>query len=146
MNFLNAQRELAESIKVVSGKVKSYFWKLSGDDPNSLCKFLCIGEEDLKTVLRLCKIYIGSNDNFSKNNFENTMTLCGCDWTIFKLNGKAERFIRIGEQGGAAILPKMGMVIFPRILWKMNISGCCGPSPKKEYWRNLSMQAIRKRE
>jgi hypothetical protein len=105
MNYLDALGELAGTIKAAAAKVNCYFWQLSGDAPNSLCKFLCMGEEELKVVLRLCKIYIGEKDNFSKNNFPPMMTLCGCDSTTFKLNGKLERFIKIGEEG-ESILPK----------------------------------------
>lgn len=105
MNFLEAQQELAESIKSASSKVETYFWRLSGDAPNSLCKFLGMGEEELKVILRLCRIYTGEKDNFSKNNFEMTMSQSLCDWTTFRLNGKLERYIRIGV-GGEITIPK----------------------------------------
>jgi hypothetical protein len=82
-----------------------FFWQLSGDAPNSLCRFLGMTEDELKIVLRLCKIYIGEQDNFSKNNFELTMSHCGCDWTTCRLNGKVERFIKIGKEG-QVMLPK----------------------------------------
>jgi hypothetical protein len=72
MNYLEAQQELAETIKNAAMKVNPYFWQLSGDKPNSLCRFLGIGEEELKKSLRLCKIYNGPKDQFSKNNFEMT--------------------------------------------------------------------------
>jgi hypothetical protein len=108
MNFLEAQQELAESIKTAAAKVKPYFWQLSGDEPNSLCRFLGVAEEELKKSLRLCKIYIGEKDNFSKNNnFEMTMAKSGCDWTTCRLNGIVQRFIKIGKEGqGQAVLPK----------------------------------------
>ena len=90
MNFLKAQTTLEESIKLASCKVKTYLWQLSGDQPNSFCRFFDIGEEDLTVVFRLCKIYIGEKDNFSKNNFELTMSQCGCDWPTYRLRGKLE--------------------------------------------------------
>jgi hypothetical protein len=62
-------------------------------------------DEELKLVLRPCKIYIGEKDNFSKNNFELLMFQCGCDWTTFRVNARVERFIRIGN-GGELVLPK----------------------------------------
>jgi hypothetical protein len=105
MNFLEAQDELAESIKTLASKVKTYFWRLSGNDANSLCRFLGMEEEKLMVVLRLCKVYIGEKDNFSKNNFESVMAKCGCDFTTFKYNGRQERYIKIGEHG-ETILPK----------------------------------------
>ena len=66
MNFLQAQSELSESIKAAA----SHFWRLSGDEPNSLCHFLGMEEEELKGVLCLCKVYNGEKDNISnpKNN------------------------------------------------------------------------------
>jgi hypothetical protein len=105
MNFLEAQDQLAESIKTAATKVKSYFWRLSGSDANSLCKFLGMEEEELVVVLRLCKVYIGEKDNFSKNNFETLMAKSCCDYTTFKYNGRQERFIKIGAEG-ETVLPK----------------------------------------
>jgi hypothetical protein len=106
MNYLEAQQELAESIMNAASKVEAYFWLLSGDEPNSLCRFLGIGEEELKKSLRLCKIYNGEKkDQFSKNNFEVTMAKAGCDWTTCRLNGTVQRFIKIGKEGHA-VVPK----------------------------------------
>jgi hypothetical protein len=106
VNYMEAQQELAEFIKVMASSVKSYFWRLSGDGPNSLNRFLGIDEEDLKTILRLCKIYVGDKDKFSKNNFELLVTQCETDWwTTYRLQGKAVFFIRMG-QGGEMVLPK----------------------------------------
>jgi hypothetical protein len=77
MNFLDAQKQLAEIVKSASAKVNAYYWRLSGDHPNSLCKFLGLEEEELKVILRLCHIYkANSNDAVSKNNFESLMTMC----------------------------------------------------------------------
>jgi hypothetical protein len=105
MNFLEAQDELAESIKSSATKVKTYFWRLAGNDANSLCRFLGMEEDKLMVVLRLCKVYTGEKDNFSKNNFESLMAKCGCDYTTFKYNGKQERYIKIGSTG-ETVLPK----------------------------------------
>jgi hypothetical protein len=56
MNFMEAQQELAEFMKATASTVKACFWRLSGDGPNSLSRFLGIDEADLMLVLRLCKI------------------------------------------------------------------------------------------
>jgi hypothetical protein len=106
MNFLDAQKEFAESIKMAGSKVKSYFWRLSGDEPNSLCRFLGMEEKELKSILRLCKIYTGEKDNFSKNNFELLMSQCGLDYTTYRLLSKHERFILIGNVSDELVLPK----------------------------------------
>jgi hypothetical protein len=104
---MEAQQELAKSIKAMASTTpKAYFWRLSGDEPNSLCRFLGMGEEELKVVLRLCKIYTGEKDNFSKNNFELFVSQCETDWTTYRLLGKAERFIRLGQLCSEVVLPK----------------------------------------
>jgi hypothetical protein len=107
MNHMQVQQEVAAFIKATASTVnKAYFWRLSGDAPNSLCRFLGMEEEKLKNVLRLCKIYVGDKDNFSKNNFEILVLQCETDWTTYRLHGKAERFIRLGQGGTDVVLPK----------------------------------------
>jgi hypothetical protein len=101
-----AQEQLALQMKTVSSKVSHYFWRLSGDEPNSLCRLLGMEEEELKVVLRLCKVYIGDTDNFSKNNFEQVMALCECDFTTYRLKNSVERFILVGKKVGDVVLPK----------------------------------------
>jgi hypothetical protein len=108
MDFYQAQQQFAEFIKSASDKVNAYYWRLSGEAPNSLCKFLGVEEEELKTILRLCKVYnVDSNDNFSRNNFEMLMMMCKphVDWVPYRHNLKPERFIRIGH-GGEGLRPK----------------------------------------
>jgi hypothetical protein len=105
MNFRVAQEQFGIQLKTVSSKVNFYFWRLSGDEPNSLCRLLGMEEEELKVVLCLCKVYTGDTDNFSKNNFEVLMGLCECDFTTYRINNKVERFIRVGKEG-KVVLPK----------------------------------------
>jgi hypothetical protein len=77
MDFHQAQEDFAKLIKSVADQVQSYYWRLSGDAPNSFCQFLSLEEEELKAILRLCKVYnVESNDSFSKNNFDTLMLLC----------------------------------------------------------------------
>jgi hypothetical protein len=120
MNYLDAQKKLAETIAAAGSKVNPYFWRLSGDAPNSLCRFLGIEEEELKLVLRLCKIYTGEKDNFSKNNFELLMSQCGCDWTTFRLYQRVERFIKIGDGS-------VGEVVLPKNMYDVESNLCCYP-------------------
>ena len=99
--------ELATTINSVASNLNCYFWRLSGDAPNSVCKFLGVEEAQLKVVLRLCKIYTGKKDNFSKKNFENFMlVLSPRDWTTFQFNGKKEYFIKIGGGVDNNLIPK----------------------------------------
>jgi hypothetical protein len=110
MDFYEAQQQFAEFIKSAVNKVNAYYWRLSGDAPNSFCKFLCLEEEELKRILRLCKVYHAEfNDNFARTNFEMLMMMCkpNVDWVTYKppLSGKPERFIKIGR-GGEGLRPK----------------------------------------
>jgi hypothetical protein len=102
MDFYQAHQQFAEFIKCASNKVNAYYWRLSGEGPNSLCKFLGEEEEELKTILQLCKVYnVDSNNNFSRNNLEMLMMMMckpHVDWVPYCHNLKTERFIRIGLQ------------------------------------------------
>ena len=106
---MEAQKNLATSIKSVASNVNSYFWRLSGDKPNSLCKLLSIQEEELKAIPRLCEIYRGKNDNFNKNKFEEFVNMLSSSggWTKVKIKKSNEHFILIGDHGTACELPKM---------------------------------------
>jgi len=105
---MEAQQTLATSIKSVASNVNSYFWRLSGDEPNSLCKLLSIQEEELKVILRLCEIYRGKNDNFNKNKFEEFVNMLSSGgWTKVKIKKSNEHFILIRDHGTASELPKM---------------------------------------
>jgi hypothetical protein len=91
MDFYEAQQQLAEIIKSTASKVDAYYWRLSGDAPNSFCKFLSLAEDELRKILRLCKVYHADfNDNFARNNFEMLMIMCKphVDWVDYRLNGK----------------------------------------------------------
>jgi hypothetical protein len=91
-------------------------------------------EEELKNVLRLCKIYVGDKDNFSKNNCEILVLQCETDWTTYRLNGKAERFIRLGQGGTDVVLPKD----------QYDSSGVLSYYPvEDEHVRNLRMKSQR---
>jgi hypothetical protein len=108
MNFQEAQHEFVEFIKSAASKVNAYYWRLSRDAPNSLCKFLGLEEEELKVILRLLRVYNGDNNNFfSKNNFDMLMMMCKphLDWVPYRLNAKPEHFIKIGH-GGEELRPK----------------------------------------
>jgi hypothetical protein len=106
MSHLEVQQQLASYIKSTAIALKPYFWRLSGDAANSLCRFFGVDEEELKGVLCLCKAYIGEKDNFSKNNFELLVLQCETDWTTYRLGGKAERYIRLGHGSSEVVLPK----------------------------------------
>jgi hypothetical protein len=51
MNLHEAQEEFVSFIKSLGSNVDAYLWRLFGDAPNSLCKFLGLEEEELKIIL-----------------------------------------------------------------------------------------------
>jgi hypothetical protein len=105
MNYQQAQQDLADLIVAVDRKVLVYFWHLTGNHPNSLCRLLGISWEELQLLLCSCCVFYGDKNNVSKDNFELLMTRCATDWTTFRPEGKLERFIRIGHSGDI-LLPK----------------------------------------
>ena len=94
MNYVDAQRNFAEIIKTIAKQVDKYYWRLTGDEPNSLCKLLDIPWEELQLVMRSCKIFNGEEDKFSRKKFESLMTECGREatpeWTTYYVNGTME--------------------------------------------------------
>lgn len=59
-------------------------------------------------MLRLCRIYIGKNDNVSKNNFELLMSRCDADYSNYRVNsGKPEYFVALGNLAGELTIPKL---------------------------------------
>jgi hypothetical protein len=107
MDYAQAQQYLANAIQVASTKVNRYYWRVSGNEANSLCRILLLGEEELKVLLRHCRIYQGANDNFSKNHFELLMLACKCEYTLYFIKKTREWFIEIGGHGEKAIVPKL---------------------------------------
>jgi hypothetical protein len=106
IDFLQAQKLFSEILKTHNERLDQYFWRLTGKEPNSLCMVLGIGEDNLKTILKACKVYIGELENVSKKNFELLMDQSGLDWTVFKMKGKGvDRFIKLGKRGNL-VLPK----------------------------------------
>ena len=102
MELFEAQQQFADFVKSLSDTVNAYYWWLSGEAPNSLCKFLGVQENDIKILLRFFKVYhLESNDNFKKKNFDSLMLMCHphVSWVEYRLNGKPERFIKIGLGG-----------------------------------------------
>ena len=75
MNYFDAIAALAEIIEPLASTTAAYFWRLSGDEPNSLCCFLCIEEEEMKSLLRFCGIYFGEDDKFKSDKFDLTMVV-----------------------------------------------------------------------
>jgi hypothetical protein len=107
MNYAEAQQNLAKSILLVGTNVHRYYWRVSGNETNSLCRILFLGEEELKVKLRNCRILTGANDNFSKKFFDSLMLACQSRWTTYHLKNKKEWFIKIGVHGESAMVPKM---------------------------------------
>ena len=115
--------------------MQSVLLEASGDEPDSLFRFLGTEEEELKDVLRLCKVYNGEKDNISKNNFELLMGCYGTHWTHYHFPGagKAERFIKIGI--GTDIM-------LPKDQYAMDGTLCCYPVEDKHI-QNLRTRSQR---
>jgi hypothetical protein len=107
MDFVSARRELSMVIRSLAVGMNRCFWKLSGDDPNSLCRFLCIEEDQLRQVLRLCGVFTDTaktKDRLSKNNFDLLMAEISSGGNTHN-TFKKMNYIEIGD-AGEAILPK----------------------------------------
>jgi hypothetical protein len=112
-NFLEAQEKLADTIVSASSQlVGGYFWRLSGDEPNSLCRFLGMEEDELKVILRLCKIYIGEKDNLSKKNLDSFVTRAKCEHTTYRIKKQLVWFIMIGNN--AKLLHARSLSLLPQ--------------------------------
>jgi hypothetical protein len=125
MHYATHQKNLVAAIKTVAANVAAYYWKLSGDEPNSLCKLLSLEEEDLKIVLRNCEIYYGQDDFFNKNIFDEFIQyLSPHGWILVKIRGKREYFIYLGDVGKPecplpkALYNRAGELIWPPVLNK----------------------------
>jgi len=87
---MNYVKVFADAMKEAGTNINAYFWRLSGDEPNSLGTFLGLDENQLKIVLRVCKVYTGDSDNVSKKNFEMLMSQTGFDHTTYRLTTTKE--------------------------------------------------------
>jgi len=95
--FNLTREELSILINRIGTGTVSYYWKVLGDESNSLCRLLDIPWSDMRMVLRKCKVLYGPNDSFRVKKFEELMTEIGCHWVTCRPKGKPEHFLRVGD-------------------------------------------------
>lgn len=106
MDFYEALKGVAELLKQVSSQTaEAYYWLITGDEPNSLCRLLGITEEEMNTVFVACRIFAPDTSKFSANYFQMLTSLAEVDSTVYKINKVSHRFILIG-QGKDYVLPR----------------------------------------
>jgi len=125
MTHVAAQDQLASLIIKLSSCTVLHWWKLLGDEPNSLCKFLDMPYSDMRLVLRKCHILYGEGDKFRTSEYEKLMAQIGCDYTTYRPCGKPEHFIKLGDktEDAAAINKPKEMYSIGGILERMPVVG-----------------------
>ena len=94
---ITPEDQLATVINRMSAVTVSYYWKLLGDEPNSMCRLLDVPWSDMRLILRKCNVLYGPNDKFKMKKFENLMERIGGQWSCYRPHGKPEHFIYVGD-------------------------------------------------
>lgn len=89
--------ELSILINRIGTMTVSCYWKILGDEPNSMCKLLDIPWSDMRSILRKCKVLYGANDSFRVKKFEEMMLDIGCHWVAHRPQGRPEHCMRVGN-------------------------------------------------
>jgi hypothetical protein len=98
---------LAATIKVFAFEYASFYWRLSGnfEGPKTLSCFLDVEEEELNSLLRLCGVYKGANDNLNQKCLEELCRLCDTEPSFTTVHKKKVHFILLGDNGGDIVKP-----------------------------------------
>jgi len=97
MSQPEAQSLLASLIIKLSLVTVCYWWRLMGDEANSLCKFLDMFWRDLRLTLRKCGILCGPADSFKKVEFERWKDQMGCHYSTCRPSGKPVNYLKLGQ-------------------------------------------------
>jgi len=81
MSHVEACELLADLVKKLGSTTVCYWWKLLGDDPNSLSRLLDISWEEMRLILRKCRILHGPADSLRFSEFEELTNKIGCHYT-----------------------------------------------------------------
>jgi len=73
INHVKAQELLAELVNKLGSTTVCYWWKLLGNDHNSLCRFLDVPYDQMRLTLRKCRILYGEGDSFRTSEYESLM-------------------------------------------------------------------------
>jgi len=101
VSHADAIKLFARVLESYHQKLTSYWWRLSGNDANSLCRLLGVDADAVVNIYRKCNVLVGPQDKFRLKNFEMLIEFCGLDWSKFRpVRGELERFIKIGIAEG----------------------------------------------
>jgi len=121
-----------------------YWWKLLGDDHNSLCRFLDVSAEQMLSILRKCQILYGDNDSFRTTEFEKLMHRIDIDYTTYRPEGKPVHFLKIGDkvEDAHAILVPKDMYLPGGVLEEVPVSGVHLPGIRTKISRRLATSLL----
>jgi len=98
VGHVEVQEKLGSLINRLASTSVSCWWKLQGDDPNSISQLLDTKGEDMRLVLRKCRVLYGPKDSFRTSEFEDMAKRIGFDWNIYRPHGKPIYFLQVGDQ------------------------------------------------
>jgi len=140
LNEVTAQQHLVLLVNRLAATTTACWWKLLGEEPNSVCKFLDTSWEDMRLILRTCGVLHGPTDSFKTKKFEDLMGRIGCDWVLYRPSRKIDQFLRLGEQrnnADAVQVPK-DMYSHGGILDQWPVSGVHMPAMRTKGCKCLS--------
>jgi len=115
------------------------WWKLQGDEPNSLIQLLDVTAKDMRLILRKCRILYGAADSFRTSKFENLIQKIGCHYTTYKPSGKPEHFLKLGEKVDAyAVERPKDLYSFGGVLERMPVANVHLPGMRTKISRRLT--------
>jgi len=98
MSHVDAQGLFAEIVNKLGATTTCCWWKLLGEDHNSLSRLFDVTGEEMRLMLRKCNVLYGAADSFRTTEFEKLMTACGGDYTTYRPSGKPVYFLKIGDK------------------------------------------------
>jgi len=144
LSHVDAQETLASLVQKLSSTTVCYWWKLLGEDHNSLCHLLDVSAQEMRLILRKCQILYGDNDSFRTSEFEKLMLRIGVDYSIYRPKGKPEYFLKIGaktDDSHAVLVPK-DMYSIGGILEQMPVVGVHLPGIRTKVSRRLALDLV----
>ena len=141
---VEVQEMFAEVIKKLGTTTSTHWWKLLGDEPNSLCHFLDVTSNEMTLLLRKCRVLYGPTDSFRTSEFEKLMSRCGVDYTTYRPSGKPEHFVKIGDRidDAYAVEKPKETYSLGGILQKMPLMGVHLPGIRTKVSRRLTARMI----
>lgn len=144
MSSVQSKKLLADLVMKLSMGTVCYWWRLMGDEANSLCKLLDTSWNDLRLMLRKCGILYGPADSFKTSEFEKWRDLIGCHYTIYRPKGKPVYFLKFGqkEEDAFAVEKPKGMYSLGGVLERVPIVGIHLPGIRTKISRRLAASLV----